>query len=333
MFDDQMGPLMIMTTNRIIVLCFAIILLLPLAEPFLVTKLPKSAVDSALHALTPVGPFCPFRSAAALEMEPQMEQLNAEYWRQYDAMDGSTILDELMRTGQISDPDKLRKFAENTNSATDRWESVVTRLRLSQDFQTREYAKLMQAKMADMNITFEGLAAYMRWQADLMLAFADNKPPPMPPSNDDIEQIMRQVERKAVALNDMPSMSMAAPLLITENPFEGIEDVFQSEAVKEEYQKLCRDHTALIDFGSKYESFDPLGKCAYLDEIDKIHERWDVFFARQSLLGALNKKFLAQCNAFLDSLGLDEEQYRNLLKKAHDIMRQDAEEERSRLGL
>ena len=43
-------------------------------------------------------------------------------------------------------------------------------------------------------------------------------------------------------------------------PFNGKEEVFKSDIVREEYEKLCRDHNALIRMGEGYGSFDPLGK-------------------------------------------------------------------------
>ena len=50
-------------------------------------------------------------------------------------------------------------------------------------------------------------------------------------------------------------------------------------------------------------------------------------------MGALNQDYVKQCNAFLDSMSLNEEDYRKLLKKSHQIMRADAEAERNRMGL
>merc|ERR1711862_357214 len=115
---------------------------------------------------------------------------------------------------------------------------------------------------------------------------------------------------------------------IKTTPFNGSESAFDSPIVKEEYEQLCRDHNSNIEMGSKYSDFDPLGKIAYIDMIDKIEERWDVFFARFSLMGSLNEQFVKECNLFLESMGLNEEEFRVLLSKAHALMRDDAERER-----
>ena len=71
-----------------------------------------------------------------------------------------------------------------------------------------------------------------------------------------------------------------------------------------------------------------MGKIAFLDELEKIEERWEVFFARFKLLGQLNQEFVKQCDAFLESMNMTEDEFKKLLKKTHDIMRKDAERER-----
>ena len=164
-----------------------------------------------------------------------------------------------------------------------------------------------------------------------MRAMADNTPPPMPPPDLDLAKMMAQAQNE-----DKPSPSinaMAAAEQITSQPFKDISVLDSSPTVKEEYEKLCRDHRNLIDFGARYDTFDPLGKLRFLDEIEKVEERWDVFFARFSLMGALDDDYTRQCNQFLESMSMNEEDYRKLLKKSHQIMRHDAEAERSRMGL
>eukprot|EP01083_Nonionella_stella_P150329 478777_1 len=113
---------------------------------------------------------------------------------------------------------------------------------------------------------------------------ADNKPPPFPPAGIDIMKMMEQAKKAQESQdgsNQPPSMtSMAAAEKITTTPFLGDEPAFESDTVREEYEALCRDHNGLVNFGKSYATFDPMGKIAYLDEIDKIEERWDVFFCK-----------------------------------------------------
>lgn len=122
---------------------------------------------------------------------------------------------------------------------------------------------------------------------------------------------------------------MSAAEQITSNPFTGNEAAFKEPMVKEEYERLCRDHNGLVTFGVKYGEFDPLGKLAFLNEVEKIQERWDIFFARFSLMNAIDPVYKKQCDAFLQSMNMTEESYRELLKKCHDLMRKEAEDERN----
>mmetsp|Transcript_22453 Transcript_22453/g.40504 ORF Transcript_22453/g.40504 Transcript_22453/m.40504 type:complete len:336 (-) Transcript_22453:425-1432(-) len=278
----------------------------------------------------PVGPFCPFRSSAAMDMDPRMERLNSAT-PEFATEMARIQLD--MQTGQAPDPQRLRTVADGIEAAVEDWENLLTRLRLSSDFQTREYAKLTQAHLASHDQTSQEISIMMRWQAQCMRALAENNPPPMPPPGVDMMKMMQEAQAKSEAGGGQPPSltAMANAEKITSTPFTGKEAAFESPTVKEEYKAICRDHQALVSLGSDYASYDPLGKIRYLDEIEKIEERWDVFFARFSLMGALNQDFIRQCNAFLDSMGLNESDFRKLLKKTHAIMREDAEKERNGL--
>jgi hypothetical protein len=287
----------------------------------------SSSSSITLHALTPIGPFCPFRSAAAIQIEPKMESFNTA------TPEFATELARIqldMQIGQTPDPERLRKVARGIDAAVDDWENLLARLNLSNDFQTKEYYKLTQAHLSKHGQSSEEICVMMRWQSQCMLAMADNRPPPFPPSEIDVMKLMNDARaQQKDSRKGPPSLNaMAAAEKITSTPFTGNEPAFQSDTVKEEYEALCRDHSYLIEFGGSYATFDPMGKIAYLDELEKIEERWDVFFARFSLLGQLNQKFVKQCNAFLDSMGMTEGEFRELLKVTHDIMRKDAERER-----
>jgi hypothetical protein len=300
---------------------------------------------TVLHmALTPVGPFCPFRSSAAIAMDPKMNALNAAAEAATATASGdpgtgdvgfATEMSRIqleMQMGQMPNPQRLLKVADDMESAVDQWESLILRLKLSRDFQTREYAKLTQAHLATHGVTVESIASMMKWQSGCLRALATNQPPPMPPPDMNLEKMIRDAQDAAAAadkggMTKPPSMTaMQAAQAITASPFSL--DSFTSDTVKNEYQALVRDHSSLIEFGAKYDDFDPLGKLAYLDQIEAVEDRWNVFFLRFQLMGALNADYQQQCDAFLASMNLKEDQYRDLLKKCHEIMRQDAQRER-----
>lgn len=102
----------------------------------------------------------------------------------------------------------------------------------------------------------------------------------------------------------------------------------QSPVVKEEYEKLCRDHAALVRMGDGFGKFDPLGKIAFIDAVEAVEDRWDVLFSRFALLGAVNPTFREECETFLEGMGLTPVTFRELLRDAHQLMRDDAEQER-----
>jgi hypothetical protein len=124
---------------------------------------------------------------------------------------------------------------------------------------------------------------------------------------------------------------MGAAQGVDASPFSGMESAFESDVVRAEYEQLCRDHASIIKLGETYGTFDPLGKLAYLDALEAVEERWDVFFSRFALLGQLNADYVEQTEAFLKSMGgMGAETFREVLSEAHQLMRRDAEEERSR---
>jgi hypothetical protein len=266
-------------------------------------------------------------------MEDKMERLSAKTPEFATEM---TRIQLDFSMGQIPDKDRLTRVADGLQREVENWEELVARLRLSSDFQTREYAKLTQAHLDQFNSTVESISAIVRWQAGCLRAMADNSPPPMPPPDVNLTMLMEQQQQQSLGssaassqLPSPPSISaMAMAEKITAQPFDE-ESAFGSPTVKEEYERLCRDHMNLIEFGGKYGAFDPAGKLMYLDEVEKIQDRWDVFFARFQLMGALNSKYTRQCNDFLASMSMDEARYRELLKRCHDLMRKEAELERN----
>ena len=221
-------------------------------------------------ALTPIGPFCPFRSASADELNPRMEKMQDT---RPDFVEEMSKFQLDLQYGKTPEPERLRIIAEGIDQAVDQWEDLVTRLRISPDFQTREYAKLTEAHLETHGQSVAGLGSMMRWQAGCMRAMANGTPPPMPPPNLDLAKMMAEAQNPE---KPSPSINaMAAAEQITSQPFKDAK-VLGSPTVQDEYEKLCRDHSALIDFGNKYDSFDPLGKLRFLDEVEKIEERWYV---------------------------------------------------------
>jgi len=269
--------------------------------------------------LTPIGPFCHFRSSASVDAEPNFEEL-------YEpapnfATDMARVQSD-MELGAEPDRDVLFRVADGIDQSVFQWETLLARLKLSGDFQTTEYTKFTEVHLARHGVTPTSIASMMRWQGGCMKALALNAPPPMPPSDLDLGKLMNSArdEKSTPSLHGMVNAQK-----ITCDPFD--QSVLKNEVIREDFEKLCRDHNELIESGAKYSEFDPREKLTFLDQIEMIEDRWDIFYTRFSLMGELNHLFIKQCNDFLNSMNLSEEEYRQLLKEAHGIMRKNAESE------
>jgi len=269
-----------------------------------------------LNALTPIGPFCPFRTNAASQLDSKFDEAKPD----------ESILKVFaqIQSGDTPDASALQKAANTLNKAVDTTESLFTRLRISQDFQTREYFAIIDARFAMYDMKREDMVAALKWQAGCLESLAKGTPPPIPPSKVDLERLMN------VDQNKIPSVtSMSREAGISELPFE--ESVFREESVREEYLSLVGDHRKLLEFGSTFASFDPLGKIAFLDEVERIEERWDVFFARGKLMGVLREEYVEQTDTLLNDMRMTEEEFREMLKTSHNAMREQAERERDQV--
>ena len=238
-------------------------------------------VDDASF-MTPVGPFCPFRSDACALNGKVDSSMGSLTDKSTSFMADMARFQLEAQMGTMPDPDRVRNVANGLSEAHSQWDTLMQRMRLSGDFQSMEYYKMTEAHLKTQGQSLEAIGMAMRWQVDTMRAFADGRPPPNPPVGLDLEAMAKQAQQgsgggMASALGGAPAID--AP------PFEQGGAAFDSPVVKEEYEKLCRDHAGLIRMGASYASFDPLGKLAFLDALEAVEARWDTFFARFALMG------------------------------------------------
>ena len=88
----------------------------------------------------PAGPFCPFRSAACADggfLGDAMSELTTSKMPQF-AVEMSRLELE-MQSGATPDLDRVRKMAGDLSDAEAEWRTMLTRMRLVDDFQSREY--------------------------------------------------------------------------------------------------------------------------------------------------------------------------------------------------
>lgn len=173
--------------------------------------------------ITPIGPFCPFRSRVCSDgglLEEGMASLSS---KAPSFMTELTRLQLEMQAGTEVDPDRVRKVASEMQAAQSEWEQLLARMGMTDDFQAREYKKMTQAHLRKSGLSLESIGAMVRWQADCMLAYADKRPPPFPPAGVDLYQMAQQAQKSGSS----PMMAMGAASAITSSPFNGREDVFK----------------------------------------------------------------------------------------------------------
>jgi len=230
-----------------------------------------------------------------------------------------------MSAGNEPDQQRVLALADDLFEAEEQWRVMLTRMRLAEDFQSREYFKLTSAWCSRQGESLESVGIMMRWQADNMKAFATGGTPLPPPPGVDLMKLAQQ-QQQSGQQNMMAQMSSAEAVDAT--PFTGSESAFESDVVRGEYEQLCSDHAGIIKMGERFGTFDPLGKLAFLDQLESVESRWDVFYSRFELLGQLNPDFATQTNGFLESMGMSAEIFRETLSDAHKLMREEAEKER-----
>ena len=282
---------------------------------------PSSALAMAL---TPIGPFSPFRSKKAEEKEREMEGITES---------GPSMMLDMerlrldMEMGITPDVDRVVKIATSIEDKVKAWKTYVSNMKESADFQNLEQLQLTELHVQMSGFSVDELNEMMVWQSSVLRSLAENSvPPPVSPA---VQKVMMS------GMDAAPQVSVSdvlAGLDCTVRPPFTTEAVMGSEIAHKEWVRLLEDHEKLVDLGAGYGRFDPLGKIAYLDEIEKINDRWEIFYTRFSLMGSMNPGYVEDCDRLLKGLRLDEAQFRDLMKKVHKKMREEAERERDFLG-
>ena len=157
--------------------------------------------ETGARVVTPIGPFCPFRSAACAENGPlgqAMDSLTKGKMPTF-AMEMSRLQLE-MQTGNTPDPQRVGALADDLIEAEEEWRSMLTRMRLATDFQSREYFEMTKAWTTRQGESLEGIGLMMRWQADNMRAFASGQPPRPPPLGLDLAKLAEQQQSSGQAV-------------------------------------------------------------------------------------------------------------------------------------
>ena len=201
---------------------------------------------STAHAVvvTPIGPFCPFRSQACAlggNLDGDFQQLTAAS-PQFVMEMSRMQLD--MQMGKEPDRGKMAELAKQLDASHRQWETLLAKMRLSPDFQSGEYFKMTSAHMEEQGQSLDELGLMVRWQCDSMAAFAEGKMPPMPPPGIDLMKLQQQAESGAGQQAAMSSM--LSPPSVTAMPFDAA--LFESDARAFRDAERQRKGNASLDF-------------------------------------------------------------------------------------
>jgi len=268
--------------------------------------------------LGPVGPLCPYQSSymQSDEIEKGMESFmegGNDFYGPYMRFMLS------IQAQQLPPKEEVAKLAEQMEKFNDNWKVLMTRFQLAPDFQAQQLWKFMGEFLEGQGISFSQQLKANEWQLEALRAFVAGTPPPeLPP---ELEPIMKNPQ----ANGPIPSAFMDDGFSpgITAAPFES--EALKSEMVREELAKLIKDHKMIVKLGEQYGKWDREGKKMYIDQLEAVEDRWDIFIKRFELMGEQNPLFTEQAEAYLAKLQITPDEFREMNKKVRQQMREDAE--------
>lgn len=199
---------------------------------------------------------------------------------------------EFSSGGSPPEPSRVVAVAGKMEDSFNKYKDMISRLSLSQDFQALEYYALTVSNLKRENMVLSDIEDSVKWQINSMKAFATGQSPPMPNA-----KTVEMMQKKSGG-------SMSSPPTIVSTPFTGQEACFEDSTIRQTFLTLQSDHENLIRMGSGYGSFDPLGKLAYLDQMEKIEERWALLMTKLDLGQHISREFKDETSAFLGGMNL-----------------------------
>ena len=99
---------------------------------------------------------------------------------------------------------------------------------------------------------------------------------------------------------------------------------FNSEIIQDEARRLWEDYHALIKLGSNYGKFDREGKKLYIEQMESVMERFQIFLKRFELSDDFMAQMAAkQLQMQLSQFGLTPYQMFDQLKQTLEKMKQE----------
>ncbi|KAA8493426.1 hypothetical protein FVE85_8871 [Porphyridium purpureum] len=228
----------------------------------------------------------------------------------------------------MSDPAKAREmtleFTSVMEKVAEAKAQIDTRILLSGDFMLLQISAMQEALLQAEGISKPIADAWLAYKLECMsneAVSAGRAPPPPPPAS------LRPHIATLSRLEQQSSMGFRLPqsqYTFTDFMRTAFQDV--GGVGRAELEKLGDDTTALVKLGESYGTFDRAGKLAYIDQVEKMDERWFLLFKRYQLLNKLGPEYFEFTDQYLKDVQLKTPQeYHQLLARARNLMREAAE--------
>eukprot|EP00930_Biecheleria_cincta_P071171 TRINITY_DN58697_c0_g1_i1.p1 TRINITY_DN58697_c0_g1~~TRINITY_DN58697_c0_g1_i1.p1 ORF type:complete len:349 (-),score=37.00 TRINITY_DN58697_c0_g1_i1:420-1466(-) len=268
--------------------------------------------DCVSDLMLPVGPFCPFVSKSFRNLEGVSEGQRAQ-------MEAVLSRVDQLAYEQIPDLQEHLKLSIQMREADSKWRADLMRMRHAEDFQTRELYEFTEAHLGHLGVQVAEVESLAAWQANVLESFGSKRTPPAAPVDSSSPKM--STLRSVLDSVRMGGQHESLNLVLDFSPPASMD----TSLVNEELQTLERDHEALIQMGQTYGAFDSEGKKLFLDQLDRIAERWKIYLSRFRLMGESHPAYVSGAYDLLQRLGLSAGLAQKLVSSAHQQMRRDAE--------
>eukprot|EP00440_Ansanella_granifera_P062716 gb/GFBE01068005.1/.p1 GENE.gb/GFBE01068005.1/~~gb/GFBE01068005.1/.p1 ORF type:complete len:343 (+),score=66.73 gb/GFBE01068005.1/:1-1029(+) len=248
--------------------------------------------------VVPVGPFSPFVSNSFLSLDASMAEDQRKHMEH--------ILSRMDRLAETAQPDEHEhlQLGQQLREADSKWRAGLLKMRYADDFQTRELYEFT-------------VEAFASWQAAVLEALGGSGAMPRPPVDPSSEKALR-----VRGVLDSIRLGGEHTMVLDLAPPKALD----TAVVREELQQLEQDHAALVQLGQSYGGFDTEGKHLFLDQVDSVGERWQIYLARFRLMGEPMPGYVGGAQELLKRLGLTAALAQKLIQEAHQRMRLQAQQ-------
>mmetsp|Transcript_53775 Transcript_53775/g.136458 ORF Transcript_53775/g.136458 Transcript_53775/m.136458 type:complete len:383 (-) Transcript_53775:19-1167(-) len=273
--------------------------------------------------LMPVGTFCPFASRKMMQGNFHAEMVQIIGRSEEYSYEFAEIV-RIANLGMIPEKGKCRNVGIKMRNLGQALMDVLDRMEDSEDYQQIEAYILMDLTSKKTTAPMKDIALVMLWQAECLLALADQRPPPAMPEDLDISKF----PEGAAGGGGMPDLSPTLSM-----PFDA--EQFQESAnpdaprLQGVYERLCGEHEKLISLGEGFANFDARGKEYYLDQMSQVIFKWQELFEGCERAGILpTEEYQACSETYQKNTGRPPAGYLALVEEVLEVFRDLVDQEK-----